>query len=130
VHESRIAFDDREDESFELSALEGERVLDRSHDVPLRREQSPSRANLQEVETFRLPTGRNLVKVSPLATWTLRDVWQYAREWDIPLMPLYERGYTSIGCEPCTRLPDDPANPRSGRWGGKKLECGIHVQPA
>jgi len=95
----------------------------------LRREQSPSRANLQEVEPFRLPSGRRLTKVSPLAAWTTQDVWQYARSHDIPLLPLYARGYTSIGCEPCTTLPEDPDNARSGRWGGRKLECGIHIQP-
>lgn len=94
----------------------------------LRREQSPSRAALAEVEAFRLPTGGILRKVSPLATWTTRDVWAYAKEHGIPLLPLYERGYTSIGCEPCTSLPLDPSNERSGRWGGQKLECGIHVQ--
>ena len=56
------------------------------------------------------------------------DVWTYAKEHDIPLLPLYELGYTSIGCEPCTTLPLDPDNPRSGRWQGQKLECGIHIQ--
>jgi phosphoadenosine phosphosulfate reductase len=40
---------------------------------------------------------------------------------------LYEQGYTSIGCAPCTSKPADPSNPRSGRWGGVKLECGIHT---
>jgi hypothetical protein len=45
-----------------------------------------------------------------------------------PLLPLYEAGYTSIGCEPCTTVPFDPENPRSGRWQGEKLECGIHIQ--
>jgi phosphoadenosine phosphosulfate reductase len=94
----------------------------------LRRDQSPSRANLQEVEPFALPTGKALRKVSPLATWTTRDVWTYAREHDIPLLPLYAQGYTSIGCEPCTSLPLDPSNDRSGRWSGQKLECGIHIQ--
>jgi phosphoadenosine phosphosulfate reductase len=94
----------------------------------LRRDQSPSRANLQEVEPFTLPTGKALRKVSPLATWTTKDVWTYAREHDIPLLPLYAQGYTSIGCEPCTSLPMDPSNDRSGRWGGQKLECGIHIQ--
>ena len=39
---------------------------------------------------------------------------------DIPLLPLYDKGYTSIGCEPCTSLPFDPNDPRSGRWGGRK----------
>jgi len=95
----------------------------------LRRDQSPSRANLQEVEPFTLPNGKALRKVSPLATWTARDVWSYARTHDIPLLPLYDAGYTSIGCEPCTTLPLDPGNQRSGRWQGQKLECGIHIQP-
>jgi phosphoadenosine phosphosulfate reductase len=95
----------------------------------LRRQQSPSRANLAHLEPFRLPSGRIIRKVSPVATWTTRDVWMYAREHDIPLLPLYDRGYTSIGCEPCTSLPLDPSDPRSGRWQGQKLECGIHIQP-
>ncbi len=94
----------------------------------LRREQSPSRAGLQEVEPFRLPSGEVLRKISPLAGWTTKDVWDYARAHDIPLLPLYELGYTSVGCEPCTTLPLDPSNDRSGRWQGQKLECGIHIQ--
>ena len=93
----------------------------------LRRDQSPSRANLKEVEPFKLP-GRTISRVAPLAGWTARDVWAYAKAHDIPLLPLYELGYTSIGCEPCTELPFDPENPRSGRWQGQKLECGIHIQ--
>ena len=94
----------------------------------LRRDQSPSRANLQEIEPFALPDGKTLRKVSPLAAWTTKDVWTYAKQHDIPLLPLYADGYTSIGCQPCTSLPVDPANDRSGRWGGQKLECGIHIQ--
>ena len=94
----------------------------------LRRDQSPSRANLQEIEPFALPDGKTLRKVSPLASWTTKDVWTYAKQHDIPLLPLYADGYTSIGCQPCTSLPLDPANDRSGRWGGQKLECGIHIQ--
>lgn len=94
----------------------------------LRRDQSPSRAGLQEVEPFKLPSGKVIQRVAPLAFWTTRDVWRYAKEHAIELMPLYELGYTSIGCEPCTTLPSDPNNPRSGRWQGEKLECGIHIQ--
>lgn len=94
----------------------------------LRRDQSPSRANLQEVEPFRLPSGKIIQRISPLAAWTAKDVWAYAKQHDIPLLPLYDQGYTSIGCEPCTSLPSDPSNPRSGRWAGQKLECGIHIQ--
>jgi len=94
----------------------------------LRRGQAASRAGLAEVEPFQLSPGREIRKVSPLAAWTTKDVWAYATSHDIPLLPLYQLGYTSIGCEPCTSLPIDPSNERSGRWRGQKLECGIHVQ--
>jgi phosphoadenosine phosphosulfate reductase len=95
----------------------------------LRRDQSPTRANLKEVDDFKLPTGKALTKISPLAGWTNQDVWAYLKEHGIPALPLYDLGYTSIGCEPCTRPPADPDNPRSGRWAGNnKLECGIHIQ--
>ena len=96
----------------------------------LRRQQSASRANLQPVEPFTLKSGKVLQKISPLAMWTTKDVWQYAKAHDIPLLSLYELGYSSIGCEPCTSLPTDASDPRSGRWGGQKLECGIHIEPA
>jgi phosphoadenosine phosphosulfate reductase len=94
----------------------------------LRRDQSPTRAALEEVELFRLPGAKTLRKISPLASWTMRDVWQYLERHNIPALPLYDQGYTSIGCAPCTSRPLDPSNPRSGRWAGHKLECGIHIQ--
>jgi len=93
----------------------------------LRREQSPTRKNLKKVEVHRLPTGKNLWKVSLLADWNWEQVWQYAVANGIPHLPQYDEGYFSIGCQPCTALPSDPNNPRSGRWGGTKLECGIHT---
>jgi phosphoadenosine phosphosulfate reductase len=95
----------------------------------LRREQSPSRANLAHLEPFTLPSGKQIRKVSPVATWTTKEVWTYGKANGIPLLPLYDLGYTSIGCEPCTTLPLDPSDQRSGRWQGQKLECGIHIQP-
>lgn len=94
----------------------------------LRREQARSRAALQPVEDFALPTARTIRKISPLAEWTAKDVWDYAHRHDIPHLSLYDKGYSSIGCEPCTSLPLDPNDPRSGRWGGQKQECGIHLQ--
>jgi len=95
----------------------------------LRRDQSPTRANLQHVEDFKLPGGKSIRKISPLADWTTRDVWQYMQAHGIPELSLYDLGYTSIGCKPCTKLPLDPNDPRSGRWQGQgKLECGIHIQ--
>jgi phosphoadenosine phosphosulfate reductase len=94
----------------------------------LRREQAKSRAALQAVEDFALSTGRTIRKISALADWTTKDVWSYAQQHSIPLVSLYDKGYSSIGCEPCTSLPLDPNDPRSGRWGGQKQECGIHIQ--
>ena len=93
----------------------------------LRREQSSTRANLQTTDHFKLPGGKQLLKVSPLADWTNADVWGYLKRRGIAVLPLYENGYTSIGCAPCTTLPTDPDQARSGRWGGRKLECGIHI---
>ncbi|HEY7209550.1 MAG TPA: phosphoadenylyl-sulfate reductase [Bryobacteraceae bacterium] len=93
----------------------------------LRRTQSPTRANLQTIDHFPLASGKQLLKVSPLAAWSDKEVWQWARERQIPVLSLYNEGYTSIGCEPCTAKPLDEHNLRSGRWGGRKLECGIHI---
>jgi phosphoadenosine phosphosulfate reductase len=96
----------------------------------LRREQARSRAALEESAMFSLPGGKQVLKLAPLTEWTTRDVWYACEQLAIPLLPLYERGYTSIGCEPCTSLPLDPNDPRSGRWAGHKVECGIHIQAA
>jgi len=96
----------------------------------LRREQAKSRAALEESALFTLPGGKQVLKLAPLAAWTTRDVWYACEELSIPLLPLYARGYTSIGCEPCTSLPLDPGDPRSGRWAGRKVECGIHIETA
>jgi phosphoadenosine phosphosulfate reductase len=93
----------------------------------LRREQSPTRKNLKKIELHRLPMGKTLWKVSLLADWNWEQVWSYANTNGISHLPLYDEGYLSIGCQPCTALPADPSNPRSGRWGGAKLECGIHT---
>lgn len=94
----------------------------------LRREQARSRTALQEIDDFAVKPGIIVRKLSPFADWTTRDVWQLSAHFNIPLLPLYDLGYTSIGCQPCTTLPTDPNDPRSGRWGGKKVECGIHIQ--
>jgi phosphoadenosine phosphosulfate reductase len=96
----------------------------------LRREQAKSRAALEETALFALPGGKQVLKLAPLAAWSARDVWYACEELAIPLLPLYERGYSSIGCEPCTTLPLDPNDPRSGRWAGHKVECGIHIEAA
>ena len=96
----------------------------------LRREQAKSRTALEESSLFSLPGGKQILKLAPLAEWTTRDVWYACEQLGIPLLRLYEQGYSSIGCEPCTSLPLDPNDPRSGRWAGRKVECGIHIQAA
>jgi phosphoadenosine phosphosulfate reductase len=93
----------------------------------LRREQSPTRRGLKKIEQHRLPSGKTLLKISPLADWTWAQVWEYTGKHNLSYLPQYDQGYSSIGCKPCTALPIDPTNPRSGRWSGKKLECGIHT---
>ena len=96
-----------------------------------RRDSSPSRGNSPVVDAYELEPGRPMVKINPMATWTRRQVWAYLREHDLPHNPLYDLGYASIGCAPCTRmqLPGEPE--RAGRWAGlSKWECGIQQQEA
>ena len=91
----------------------------------LRREQSADRSATPKVQ---LVDGR--VKISPLADWTEAQVERYIEERGVPVHPLYERGYASIGCAPCTRALEPGENGRAGRWWweqDEKKECGIHV---
>ncbi len=86
----------------------------------LRRDQAPTRANTQKVE---YDDNRGIWKISPLADWTLDDVWAYIRERDLPVNPLHAAGYSSIGCTHCTK----PGAGREGRWANsEKTECGLH----
>jgi len=92
----------------------------------IRRDQSPDRAKAPVVgwdKKF------NLVKVSPLANWTKKDVWGLIAKYDIPYNPLHDQGYTSVGCWPCTRAVLSGEDERAGRWSGfAKTECGLHTQ--
>lgn len=91
----------------------------------LRRDQSPTRAQIAKVEWN---AKHNLVKLNPLAGWTRGQVWDYLLRHELPYNPLLDDGYTSIGCAPCTRRVAVGARERSGRWAGtQKLECGIHL---
>jgi phosphoadenosine phosphosulfate reductase len=67
------------------------------------------------------------VKLNPIATWTDQDVAGYIEDHDVPVNPLTQRGYPSIGCMPCTQPVTDGDDPRAGRWAGRdKTECGLH----
>ena len=87
------------------------------------REEARTRATTPFVEV--LTTG--VTKVAPLAAWTSKQLHAYMTTHGLPYHPLWSKGYTSIGCWPCTQKPIDPNDPRSGRWAGQdKTECGIH----
>lgn len=93
-----------------------------------RRDSSPTRLRAPFVEQYELERDRWIVKVNPMAAWTRAQVWRYLKEHDLPHNPLYDLGYASIGCAPCTRMrfADEPE--RAGRWAGlAKWECGIQA---
>ena len=93
----------------------------------LRRDQWASRANIRKIEIDHDHGG--LAKINPLADWTLDEVKDYNEAHDVPEHPLYAKGYTSIGCAPCTRATAAGEDPRAGRWWWEKnapKECGIH----
>ncbi len=90
----------------------------------LRREQSPTRAN---VEFINLDKRFESIKICPLIHWTWKDVWRYVSKHDLPYNPLHDKGYPSIGCETCTKPAFTMDDLRSGRWSGQgKTECGLH----
>jgi phosphoadenosine phosphosulfate reductase len=96
----------------------------------LRREQADSRAAVSEAGQDEV---HGLWKFSPLADWSGEDVWQYLRSNNVPYNALHDRGYPSIGCEPCTRAIKPGEHPRAGRWwwerDGARKECGLHEIP-
>jgi phosphoadenosine phosphosulfate reductase len=95
--------------------------------VGLRRSQNESRAGVLKVDHDASP-----VKISPLADWTPEQVEEYILRNDVPRHPLYARGYTSIGCDPCTRAVEAGEDERAGRWWWEQdaaKECGIHFTP-
>jgi thioredoxin-dependent adenylylsulfate APS reductase len=93
----------------------------------VRRQQAPTRAQTEEVAPD--PEHAGLTKVAPLASWTKDQVWAYIREHDLPYHSLYDLGYTSIGCAPCTRATTEGEDERAGRWWwevNEVKECGLH----
>ncbi len=91
----------------------------------IRRDQTPERAQAQILEYQE----DGLLKVNPLLNWTKRDIQAYILENDLPPHPLFEQGYRSVGCAPCT-VPIGPGDEdRAGRWFGRgKTECGLHTE--
>ena len=93
----------------------------------LRRDQWATRTNIRKVEIDH--DHGAIVKLNPLAEWTARDVSSYVKEHEVPIHPLYARGFTSIGCAPCTRAVEPGEEERAGRWwweSNAPKECGMH----
>lgn len=92
----------------------------------LRREQSVTRAHLQRIEW---DSANRMIKLNPLIEWTEQQVWDYIRLHNIPYNPLHDKGFPSIGCQPCTRSVEPGEDVRAGRWWWENpdtRECGLH----
>jgi thioredoxin-dependent adenylylsulfate APS reductase len=94
----------------------------------VRRQQASTRAETPVVAPDREHEG--LTKIAPLAAWSKDQVWAYIKDRDLPYHSLYDSGYTSIGCEPCTRATTPGEDERAGRWWWESAdevkECGLH----
>ena len=96
----------------------------------LRRQQSKTRSDIGVIESyvFDEASGREIVKLNPMAAWSREAVWDYLKSKNIPYNPLHDQGYRSIGCVPCTSRNTGGEEERAGRWMGfNKTECGIHT---
>ena len=94
----------------------------------LRRAQSVTRVDMQIVEW---DDNAQMIKVNPLINWSEEDVWNYIHENKIPYNPLHDKGFPSIGCQPCTRAIEKGEDLRAGRWWWENpdtKECGLHAK--
>ncbi len=97
-----------------------------------RRDQSPTRSEvgLIEADTAFSTDEHKVTKYNPLADWSSEQVWQYIKDNNVPYNPLHDRGYKSIGCEPCTKAVRPNEHERAGRWWWEEAtqkECGLHI---
>jgi len=91
----------------------------------IRRDQNANRAKMRVEE----PSKFNTVRFHPMLEWTNKMIFDYIKEYDLPRHPLESQGYSSIGCEPCTRKPSLEMMEREARWYGmNKTECGLHTE--
>lgn len=99
----------------------------RSNDVwinGVRADQSAVRAAMKVEQ----PAQHGSIRFHPMLDWNSKMIWQYQKEYSLPKHPLEEKGYVSIGCEPCTRKLDPEMQEREARWFGlNKIECGLHT---
>lgn len=125
--EGRLLFASDPDHCCYLNKTQPMDGILRSHDVwinGVRADQSSVRASMQEIQ----PSLHGTVRYHPMLSWTPKMIWEYRKEHKLPTHPLEEKGYISIGCEPCTRRINPAMQEREARWYGlKKVECGLHT---
>jgi len=94
----------------------------------LRRDQSITRTDVQIVEW---DEANGLIKLNPIVDWTEEEVWDYIKENRVPYNRLHDKGFPSVGCQPCTRAIEEGEDTRAGRWwweNPETKECGLHVK--
>lgn len=126
--EGRLLFASDPDHCCYLNKTQPMDGILRTHDVwinGVRADQSAVRAAMKVEQ----PAPYGTVRFHPMLDWSAKMIWEYQKEHNLPKHPLEEKGYVSIGCEPCTRRLDPAMQEREARWYGlKKVECGLHTE--
>jgi len=125
--EGRLLFTSDPDHCCNLNKTQPVDAILMSHDIwinGVRADQSATRAAMKEEQ----PAKHGCIRFHPMLDWNARMIWQYQKEYSLPKHPLEEKGFVSIGCEPCTRKLDPEMQEREARWFGmNKVECGLHT---
>jgi len=125
--EGRLLFTSDPDHCCYLNKTQPMDSILRTHDIwinGVRADQSAVRAAMKVEQ----PAPHDVIRFHPMLDWNSKMIWQYQKEYDLPKHPLEEKGYLSIGCEPCTRKFDPEMQEREARWFGmNKVECGLNT---
>ena len=125
--EGRLLFTSDPDHCCHLNKTQPVDAILMSHDIwinGVRADQSATRAAMKEEQ----PAKHGCLRFHPMLDWNAKMIWQYQKEYALPKHPLEEKGFVSIGCEPCTRKLDPEMQEREARWFGmNKVECGLHT---
>lgn len=126
-HEGRLLFTSDPDHCCYINKTAPTEHLLRNHDIwinGVRADQSAVRKSMKVEQ----PAPFNSLRFHPMLDWSMKEIYSYIREHNLPRHPLDAKGYFSIGCEPCTRRQDPEMQEREARWYGmNKVECGLHT---